>query len=124
MIRRPPRSTRTDTLFPYTTLFRSTARSSMRCSPSTADCGGVMIGVDISEPNTPPSEIVKVPPFIYSISSVATLARFPKTPIVRSRQAPDSLSSSPHTRPHHHHAQRTATQTRKPDARHVEQQTD
>src|SRR3546814_9474204 len=29
MIRRPPRSTRTDTLFPYTTLFRST-RSSRR----------------------------------------------------------------------------------------------
>src|SRR3546814_11128029 len=26
MIRRPPRSTRTDTLFPYTTLFRSDAR--------------------------------------------------------------------------------------------------
>src|SRR3546814_17171442 len=29
MIRRPPRSTRTDTLFPYTTLFRSSC-----CSPS------------------------------------------------------------------------------------------
>src|SRR3546814_16408817 len=28
MIRRPPRSTRTDTLFPYTTLFRSAARPS------------------------------------------------------------------------------------------------
>src|SRR3546814_8086164 len=27
MIRRPPRSTRTDTLFPYTTLFRSAAAS-------------------------------------------------------------------------------------------------
>src|SRR3546814_10510055 len=27
MIRRPPRSTRTDTLFPYTTLFRSIAES-------------------------------------------------------------------------------------------------
>src|SRR3546814_16764014 len=26
MIRRPPRATRTDTLFPYTTLFRSIAR--------------------------------------------------------------------------------------------------
>src|SRR3546814_14679691 len=26
MIRRPPRSTRTDTLFPYTTLFRNTQR--------------------------------------------------------------------------------------------------
>src|SRR3546814_17032049 len=28
MIRRPPRSTRTDTLVPYTTLFRSDARAS------------------------------------------------------------------------------------------------
>src|SRR3546814_10263295 len=27
MLRRPPRSTRTDTLFPYTTLFRSAARA-------------------------------------------------------------------------------------------------
>src|SRR3546814_12362177 len=30
MIRRPPRSTRTDTLFPYTTLFRSLAQRSDR----------------------------------------------------------------------------------------------
>src|SRR3546814_12130065 len=30
MIRRPPRSTRTDTLFPYTTLFRSFPQSSSR----------------------------------------------------------------------------------------------
>src|SRR3546814_19385681 len=30
MIRRPPRSTRTDTLFPYTTLFRSLRRPSLR----------------------------------------------------------------------------------------------
>src|SRR3546814_8824193 len=29
MIRRPPRSTRTDTLFPYTTLFRSTTRPTL-----------------------------------------------------------------------------------------------
>src|SRR3546814_13038244 len=33
MIRRPPRSTRTDTLFPYTTLFRSAKRMG-RSSPS------------------------------------------------------------------------------------------
>src|SRR3546814_16071881 len=40
MIRRPPRSTRTDTLFPYTTLFRSssatirsTAKTMRRASP-------------------------------------------------------------------------------------------
>src|SRR3546814_2774525 len=30
MIRRPPRSTRTDTLFPYTTLFRSVVRQVLR----------------------------------------------------------------------------------------------
>src|SRR3546814_9453226 len=30
MIRRPPRSTRTDTLFPYTTLFRSLRRAPAR----------------------------------------------------------------------------------------------
>src|SRR3546814_1610069 len=30
MIRRPPRSTRTDTLFPYTTLFRSLASAERR----------------------------------------------------------------------------------------------
>src|SRR3546814_7801995 len=30
MIRRPPRSTRTDTLFPYTTLFRSTDHDGRR----------------------------------------------------------------------------------------------
>src|SRR3546814_6000245 len=30
MIRRPPRSTRTDTLFPYTTLFRSSGARSYR----------------------------------------------------------------------------------------------
>src|SRR3546814_6555375 len=31
MIRRPPRSTRTDTLFPYTTLFRSQGGADVRC---------------------------------------------------------------------------------------------
>src|SRR3546814_12861587 len=33
MIRRPPRSTRTDTLFPYTTLFRSAAREAATRGP-------------------------------------------------------------------------------------------
>src|SRR3546814_17410482 len=32
IIRRPPRSTRTDTLFPYTTLFRSAALSGLSAS--------------------------------------------------------------------------------------------
>src|SRR3546814_11058296 len=33
MIRRPPRSTRTDTLFPYTTLFRSPLRQGQCTDP-------------------------------------------------------------------------------------------
>src|SRR3546814_6884149 len=33
MIRRPPRSTRTDTLFPYTTLFRSRRAGDVRALP-------------------------------------------------------------------------------------------
>src|SRR3546814_5163702 len=33
MIRRPPRSTRTDTLFPYTTLFRSTSAQAQSIEP-------------------------------------------------------------------------------------------
>src|SRR3546814_19094842 len=36
MIRRPPRSTRTDTLFPYTTLFRSCAAQPIRKNPARA----------------------------------------------------------------------------------------
>src|SRR3546814_4227151 len=41
MIRRPPRSTRTDTLYPYTTLFRSLAaaqsrRCNLQCAPAGA----------------------------------------------------------------------------------------
>src|SRR3546814_4539810 len=34
MIRRPPRSTRTDTLFPYPTLFRSNVRGKTMWTPS------------------------------------------------------------------------------------------
>src|SRR3546814_20266476 len=39
MIRRPPRSTRTDTLFPYTTLFRSLAEAGLRCPQDVALIG-------------------------------------------------------------------------------------
>src|SRR3546814_9840661 len=38
MIRRPPRSTRTDTLFPYTTLFRSSASASRATGSTIAQC--------------------------------------------------------------------------------------
>src|SRR3546814_3274798 len=49
MIRRPPRSTRTDTLFPYTTLFRSAMidKSRWTCASAVADIpdgATVMVG--------------------------------------------------------------------------------
>src|SRR3546814_13294197 len=40
MIRRPPRSTRTDTPFPYTTLFRSRDADARRDSALPARCAG------------------------------------------------------------------------------------
>src|SRR3546814_2469497 len=43
MIRRPPRSTRTDTLFPYTTLFRSCHRTTA-WTPATFNHSGVTVG--------------------------------------------------------------------------------
>src|SRR3546814_17916484 len=39
MIRRPPRSTRTDTLFPYTTLFRSLRAAGGQADGTDADVG-------------------------------------------------------------------------------------
>src|SRR3546814_2925007 len=72
MIRRPPRSTRTDTLFPYTTLFRSDAptrsagpsndpqsaadaRPTIRPAPDGLHTAGLSIaGCGSDEPTTPP----------------------------------------------------------------------
>src|SRR3546814_9925958 len=49
MIRRPPRSTRTDTLFPYTTLFRSTAFLAARnTTPSVAFVRPVALFIIVS----------------------------------------------------------------------------
>src|SRR3546814_20948508 len=49
MLRRPPRSTRTDTLFPYTTLFRSQRprRPRGRQAGAVADGEDVLIAVDL-----------------------------------------------------------------------------
>ena len=43
--------------FPFTTI----GRILVACIPKMADCGGLMMGVPNSDPNTPPLEIVKVP---------------------------------------------------------------
>src|SRR3546814_2838553 len=51
MIRRPPRSTRTDTLFPYTTLFRSREEVVHAAACRCPSCGGALrrLGEDVTE---------------------------------------------------------------------------
>src|SRR3546814_6918562 len=53
MIRRPPRSTRTDTLFPYTTLFRSgRIERAVVEADAAAEAGGLVLlaGGDLARP--------------------------------------------------------------------------
>src|SRR3546814_5549276 len=45
MRRRPPRSTRTDTLFPYTTLFRSLRRPGLFRHPDRSRADALAVGV-------------------------------------------------------------------------------
>src|SRR3546814_2316482 len=47
MIRRPPRSTRTDTLFPYTTLFRSSETGRPARSDFDVPAGQLAIALDV-----------------------------------------------------------------------------
>src|SRR3546814_2158983 len=50
MIRRPPRSTRTDTLFPYTTLFRSSLSRRVNCASeprNTSLCAAFALSLEV-----------------------------------------------------------------------------
>src|SRR3546814_8703906 len=72
MIRRPPRSTRTDTPFPYTTLFRSQRRQDgrqhiyagvrgLRCrrrGPERPDLGDVLLAGEQDHPETERNHVV------------------------------------------------------------------
>src|SRR3546814_18416022 len=74
MIRRPPRSTRTDTLFPYTTLFRSSScrpgtparatrppRRRPRTSPGVAGCGSLAGGTRTYPTRTDQPTLLRAP---------------------------------------------------------------
>src|SRR3546814_1292629 len=49
MIRRPPRSTRTDTLFPYTTLFRSQLEEAQRRNPQSLKPGLRLVELHLAQ---------------------------------------------------------------------------
>ena len=62
--------------------------------PRIAVCGGLRIGVDISEPKVPPLVMVKVPPCISSMPSLPSRARLPKSTMPFSTSAIFMLSVS------------------------------
>src|SRR3546814_4016705 len=63
MIRRPPRSTRTDTLFPYTTLFRSRRRERLdRVELEVVDDVAHHELPGGSAPRGPPTRLPAIPP--------------------------------------------------------------
>src|SRR3546814_11024464 len=80
MIRRPPRSTRTDTLFPYTTLFRSpyTIIMSSKTIPCAACCrGGIDVGVPIGPCRMKIRLILKeILPFYFRLVVLAAVTLF------------------------------------------------
>src|SRR3546814_13899469 len=62
MIRRPPRSTRTDTLFPYTTLFRSHAALAPGIAGDDGERGRkVDRGEGVADPRVEAAEVILVP---------------------------------------------------------------
>src|SRR3546814_2096358 len=88
MIRRPPRSTRTDTLFPYTTLFRSNGRDRDRgrqmaggrgaCPRRAAEARAGGSGAPRSEEHT--SELQSLMRNSYAVFCLKKKKQYTKTP--------------------------------------------
>src|SRR3546814_7624620 len=93
MIRRPPRSTRTDTLFPYTTLFRSMSFLGLYRDPTvaatTAACDWHI--ADLMDSEKPVSLYLVIPPS--DISRTKPLVRLVLNQIGRSEEHTSELQS-------------------------------
>src|SRR3546814_17533713 len=85
-IRRPPRSTRTDTLFPYTTLFRSVSAACARAAIEIAR------EFELEQP-VPPARIWRLT--VARAADFAEAALFPSffTPLPRSEEHTSELQS-------------------------------
>src|SRR3546814_790686 len=86
MIRRPPRSTRTDTRFPYTTLFRSDH------APARAAAPGPPPAPDLAAPANP-RKAHRAPSLPPSVATEKRNHRL-KPPATKTRQCPQRFTSS------------------------------
>src|SRR3546814_20599247 len=84
MIRRPPRSTRTDTLFPYTTLFRSFARSRQSPNPVAPQLFEITV-----KPLTPWRATASI-----KVSGLPTRPKPPDMIVMPSLKSPDKACSA------------------------------
>src|SRR3546814_1910271 len=110
MIRRPPRSTRTDTLFPYTTLFRSTRSRAPSGRPHPSHCdrprterseGQRSTKVAMKLPKTTPSAVARATPAPHGKASgtdMSEAAGGGQPEAVRSRLESDRGEGSGHRR--------------------------
>src|SRR3546814_2630697 len=87
MIRRPPRSTRTDTLFPYTTLFRS----QRRVEDAVAKGAVLLHGNDRQGALYPPTVVDRVP---YDCELVREETFGPVAPVIRFTDIDDAIRIS------------------------------
>jgi hypothetical protein len=71
----------------------ATGRGLMECMPRMADWGGLMIGVPIMLPNTPPLEMVKVPPAMSSMVMLSVRAFLARSAMPSSICAMDCAST-------------------------------
>src|SRR3546814_15346575 len=81
MIRRPPRSTRTDTLFPYTTLFRSRTYSSRAFAKVQAMRKLALLVIDMQQGlfSSPPHDADGL---VSRINSLAARMRAKRVPVI------------------------------------------
>src|SRR3546814_7472254 len=106
MIRRPPRSTRTDTLFPYTTLFRSASPNQRPISPVITMPGvaPALIALIRSEEHT--SELQSLMRISYA---VFCLKKKINNPYISSTNTPISPTHTQYTSNYTHRLQDRAT---------------
>src|SRR3546814_9574327 len=89
MIRRPPRSTRTDTLFPYTTLFRSYADAENQ-----SRFGNIffMSHISVSIRSLMVNR-TSLPPSLHSLRLISLMIGLRGSPMVRSEEHTSELQS-------------------------------